>query len=86
MLLVEAAAQDSPAWSRKAIRSSALSGFETHRHSRRENIGRRPSGETLNLEARVTGRMENLIQADAQASSNGQLVMTAVLTLSGAKA
>ena len=40
-------------------------------------------GETIRLEARITGRMANLIQAQASAFVAGKLVMQAEITLSG---
>ena len=42
----------------------------------------RPS-DVVRIEAQVTGRLGNLIQAKAQASVSGELVLTAELTLSG---
>jgi 3-hydroxyacyl-[acyl-carrier-protein] dehydratase len=41
-------------------------------------------GETIQLEARIVGRLGNLIQAQATASVNGQTVLQAEITLSGA--
>jgi 3-hydroxyacyl-[acyl-carrier-protein] dehydratase len=40
-------------------------------------------GEVVRLEARVTGRLANLIQAQASAHVNGQLILQTELTLSG---
>jgi 3-hydroxyacyl-[acyl-carrier-protein] dehydratase len=40
-------------------------------------------GETIRLEARITGRLANLIQAEATAWVNGQVALQAALTLSG---
>lgn len=40
-------------------------------------------GQVIHLEARITGRLANLIHAQATASVDGQLVMQAELTLSG---
>jgi 3-hydroxyacyl-[acyl-carrier-protein] dehydratase len=40
-------------------------------------------GEVLQIEARVIGRLGNLIQAETRALVNGNIVMTAQLTLSG---
>jgi 3-hydroxymyristoyl/3-hydroxydecanoyl-(acyl carrier protein) dehydratase len=42
-------------------------------------------GETIILEARVVGRLANLIQAQAAASVNGQTVLQAEMVLSGEK-
>ena len=46
-------------------------------------LGSAQPGEAVQLEARVVGRLGNLIQAQATASVNGQLVLQAELTLSG---
>ena len=46
-------------------------------------LGTARPGEVIRLEARVTGRLGNLIQASATASVNGQIVLQAELTLSG---
>ena len=40
-------------------------------------------GETIQLEAKITGRLGNLIQAQATAAVAGQTVLSAELTLSG---
>ena len=44
------------------------------------------AGAVIRLEARVIGRMGNLIQAQTTASVNGKIVMQAELTLSGENA
>ena len=43
-------------------------------------------GELIQLEARVTGRLGNLVQAQATAHVNGRLVLQTELTLSGGNA
>jgi 3-hydroxyacyl-[acyl-carrier-protein] dehydratase len=40
-------------------------------------------GEVIRLEARVTGRLGNLVQAEASAKVNGTTVLEVMLTLSG---
>ncbi len=40
-------------------------------------------GETIQLEAKITGRLGNLIQAHGTAHTAGETIMTAELTLSG---
>jgi 3-hydroxymyristoyl/3-hydroxydecanoyl-(acyl carrier protein) dehydratase len=40
-------------------------------------------GDVVQLEARVTGRLGNLIQAEARGRIGGKLVLSAELTLSG---
>ncbi|HYT58817.1 MAG TPA: hypothetical protein VEL06_01515, partial [Haliangiales bacterium] len=46
-------------------------------------LGTAKPGEVIRLEAWVVGRLNNLVQAQATASVNGELVMRAELTLSG---
>ena len=46
-------------------------------------LGTAQPGEVIRLEARVTGRLGNLIQASATAAVNGRTVLQAELTLSG---
>jgi 3-hydroxyacyl-[acyl-carrier-protein] dehydratase len=49
-------------------------------------LGSAVPGNVVRLEAQVTGRLGNLVQADVKASVKGQVVMTGQLTLSGATA
>jgi 3-hydroxyacyl-[acyl-carrier-protein] dehydratase len=46
-------------------------------------LGTAKPGERIRLEVRITGRLANLVQAQATASVNGQEVLQAELTLSG---
>ena|SRR5437016_12861253 len=46
-------------------------------------LGTAKPGEVIQLEARVLGRMDNLVQASATASVAGKIVLQAELTLSG---
>jgi len=46
-------------------------------------LGTALPGEVIRLEARVVGRLNNLVQAQASASVNGRPVLQAELTLSG---
>jgi len=46
-------------------------------------LGTAKPGETLLLQARVTGRLANLVQAQATASMDSKILMQAELTLSG---
>ena len=46
-------------------------------------LGTAKPGEVISLEARITGRLGNLVQAEATASVNDKVVMNAQLTLSG---
>jgi 3-hydroxyacyl-[acyl-carrier-protein] dehydratase len=84
VLIIEAAAQlagvvaqSDPAISPlRDLKLTALRGVKI--------LGSARPGEVLRITARVTGRLGNLIQAQAQASVAGELVLTAELTLSGA--
>jgi 3-hydroxyacyl-[acyl-carrier-protein] dehydratase len=46
-------------------------------------LGSAKPGETILLEATITGRLGNLIQAQTTARVSGTLVLTAEVTLSG---
>jgi 3-hydroxyacyl-[acyl-carrier-protein] dehydratase len=46
-------------------------------------LGSARPGETIRLDARLVGRLANLIQAQAAASVDGQTVLQAELVLSG---
>ena len=82
VLLVEAAAQlagtvaqsDPRLGPMRNLKLTALRGVKI--------LGSARPGEVIRLEARITGRLANLIQAEATASVGGRLVMQAELTLS----
>jgi len=46
-------------------------------------LGTACPGEVIRLEAQITGRLGNLIQAHAEAAVSGKQILTADLTLSG---
>jgi 3-hydroxyacyl-[acyl-carrier-protein] dehydratase len=48
-------------------------------------LGTARVGEIISLEAKIAGRLGNLVQAQATAKVGGEIVLTAELTLSGAK-
>jgi 3-hydroxyacyl-[acyl-carrier-protein] dehydratase len=48
-------------------------------------LGTAKPGEIIFLEAQITGRLDNLIQAQGSAKVGGEIVLTAELTLGGAK-
>ena len=83
VLLVEAAAQlagvvaqSDPAISPlKNLRLTAIRGAKI--------LGAARPGETIHLEARVIGRMGNLVQAQASAKVNGRVLLQTEITLSG---
>jgi 3-hydroxyacyl-[acyl-carrier-protein] dehydratase len=83
VLLIEAGAQlagviaqNDPHWPPlKGLKLTALRAVKI--------LGTAGPGQTVRLEARVTGRLGGLVQAQATASVNGKAIMTAELTLSG---
>jgi 3-hydroxyacyl-[acyl-carrier-protein] dehydratase len=83
VLLVEAAAQLAGVVAQSDPAIPPLAGLKLAAMRQVKILGAAKPGETLELEARVTGRMGNLIQAQASASVAGVMVMTAELTLAG---
>jgi 3-hydroxyacyl-[acyl-carrier-protein] dehydratase len=84
VLLVEAAAQLAGVVAQSDPQIPPLAGLKlTALRSVKILASARP-GETVRVEARVTGRLGNLIQAQATARVSGQIVLQAELTLSGA--
>jgi 3-hydroxyacyl-[acyl-carrier-protein] dehydratase len=83
VLLVEAAAQLAGVVAQSdpviaplgALKLAALRGVKI--------TGAARPGDVVQLEARVTGRLGNLIQAEARGRIGGKLVLSAELTLSG---
>jgi 3-hydroxyacyl-[acyl-carrier-protein] dehydratase len=83
VLLVEAAAQlagtvaqsDPEIPPMTSLKLTALRGVKI--------LGSAKPGETIRIEARVTGRLGGLVQAQGTATVNGVLVLQAELTLSG---
>jgi 3-hydroxyacyl-[acyl-carrier-protein] dehydratase len=47
-------------------------------------LGTAKPGEVLRVEARLVGRLKNLVQAEVSGTVNGQLVLEGTVTLSGA--
>lgn len=85
VLLVEAAAQLAGvvAQSDPAIPPLADLKLTALRNAKIRGTAR--PGEVVQIKARVTGRLGNLIQAQVQASVAGEIVLAAELTLSGAQ-
>jgi 3-hydroxymyristoyl/3-hydroxydecanoyl-(acyl carrier protein) dehydratase len=83
VLLIEAAAQlagvvaqsDPKIWPMPGLKLTALRGVKF--------LGSAKPGERLRIEARITGRLGNLVQTQATVSVKDQLVMQGELTLSG---
>jgi 3-hydroxyacyl-[acyl-carrier-protein] dehydratase len=83
VLMVEAAAQLAGVVAQSDPAISPLAGLKLAGLRQVKILGAAKPGETLELEARITGRMGNLIQAEASAWVAGVTVVTAELTLAG---
>ena len=83
VLLVEAAAQLAGTIAQSDPQLKPLAGLKLTALRGVKILGTAHPGEVIRLEARVTGRLGNLVQAQATASVAGQPVLQAELTLSG---
>jgi 3-hydroxyacyl-[acyl-carrier-protein] dehydratase len=83
VLLIEAAAQLAGTVAQSDPRIPPMPGLKLTAMRGVKILGSAKPGEVIRVEARVTGRLGNLVQAFATASVNGQLVLQAELTLSG---
>ena len=83
VLLVEAAAQLAGTVAQSDPHVKPLKGLRLTALRAVRILASATPGQVIRVEARITGRMANLIQAQASASVDGQLVMQAELTLSG---
>ncbi len=83
VLLVEAGAQLAGTVAQSDPQQSPLRGLKLTALRGVKILGTARPGQTIRLEARVTGRLGNLIQAEAMAFVGGQLIMQAALVLSG---
>ena len=83
MLLVEATAQLAGIVAQSDPEILPLIGLKLAGLRAVKITGSASSGEVIRLEASVTGRMANLVQATAVAWVRDQLVLRAELTLSG---
>ena len=83
VLLVEAVAQLAGVIAQSDPRIPPLAGLKLTALRGVKILGTAQPGEVIRLEARLTGRLGNLIQASATASVNGRVVLRAELTLSG---
>ena len=83
VLLVEAAAQLAGTVAQSDPRIPPLPGLKLTALRGAKILGAATPGEAVRLEARITGRLGNLVQAQASASVGGRLVLQADLTLSG---
>ena len=82
VLLVEAAAQLAGTVAQSEPQIPPLAGLRLTALRNVKILGTARPGETIRLEARIVGRLDNLVQAEANALVNGQLVMESSLTLS----
>ena len=83
VLLVEAAAQLAGVVAQSDPQIPPLPGLKLTALRAVKILGTAKPREVIRLEARVTGRLANLVQAQATAMVNGALVLQAELTLSG---
>jgi 3-hydroxyacyl-[acyl-carrier-protein] dehydratase len=83
VLLVEAAAQLAGVVAQSDPGLEPLGGLKLTAMRGVKILGTARPGETVQLEAEVTGRLGGLIQARATARVSGALVLSAELTLSG---
>jgi 3-hydroxyacyl-[acyl-carrier-protein] dehydratase len=85
VLLVEAAAQLSGVVAQTDPQIPAMPGLKLTAVRGAKILGAAKPGEVLRIEAKLTGRMGNLAQAQASVSVNGKVLLQAELTLSGGK-
>lgn len=83
VLLVEAAAQLAGVVAQSDPEIAALEGLKLAGLRNVKISGTARPGQLIRLEARVTGRLANLVQASTEAWVEGQPVLRAELTLSG---
>jgi len=83
VLLVEAAAQLAGVVAQSDPNIPPLPGLKLTALRSVKILGAARPGEVVRLEARVTGRLGKLVQAEALATVKGQTVLQAELTLSG---
>jgi 3-hydroxyacyl-[acyl-carrier-protein] dehydratase len=83
VLLVEAAAQLAGTVAQSDPQIGAMPGLKLTAMRNVKILGTARPGQTIQLHAKVKGRLGNLVQAEAQAIVNGQVVMQGDLTLSG---
>src|SRR5437870_7900857 len=83
VLLLEAAAQLAGTVAQSDPTVPPMPGLKLTAVRGAKILGTARPGEVIRLEARVIGRLGNLVQAQALASVNGRLVLQAEFTLSG---
>ncbi len=85
VLLVEAAAQLAGVVAQSDPKIPPLKNLKLTALRNVKMSGTARPGEVIQLEATVSGRLGNLVQAHAAATVGGEIVLTAELTLSGEK-
>ena len=83
VLLVEAAAQLAGVVAQSDPKITPLAGLKLTALRNVKILGTAEPGEIIQLEARITGRLGNLVQAQGTARVNDQIVLQAELVLSG---
>jgi 3-hydroxyacyl-[acyl-carrier-protein] dehydratase len=83
VLLVEAAAQLAGTVAQSDMAIPPLKGLKLTAMRAVKILGTAKPGEVIRLQADITGRLDNLVQARASAFVNGNPVLIAELTLSG---
>jgi 3-hydroxyacyl-[acyl-carrier-protein] dehydratase len=85
VLLAEAAAQLAGVVAQSDPKIPPLKNLKLTALRNVKILGTAKPGETILLEAKITGRLGNLVQAQATAKVGGEIILTAELSLSGAK-
>ena len=85
VLLVEATAQLAGVVAQSDLKIPPLAGLKLTALRNVKILGMVKPGETILLEAKITGRLGSLVQAYATARVVSEIILTAELTLSGAK-
>lgn len=83
VLLIEAAAQLAGTVAQSDPQIAPMSGLKLTAIRNAKILGTAKPGETIRLEARITGRLGNLVQAQATVTSNQLTLVTVDLVLSG---
>ncbi len=85
VLLVEATAQLAGVVAQSDPKIPPLAGLKLTALRNVKILGTAKPGETILLEAKITGRLGNLVQVQATARVVSEIILTVELTLSGAK-
>ena len=85
VLLVETAAQLAGVVAQSSPNIPPLKNLKLTAMRNVKILGAAKPGEIILLEAKIIGRLGNLVQAQAMAKIGGEVILTAELTLSGAK-